>query len=94
MHTPARPKMGRPRGPNFRIRNSGRGQVRGSRSPHSVLTEELARKIKWLAKTYNFTTGNIREYLAEDGLHFKYRTIYDVLVGNTWRHVHLDGEIP
>lgn len=79
---------GRPRGPNYRLRNVGAGQARGERMGNAVLTEKLVRRIKELRRDYRLGSESICELLLEEeGVVVSEGAVRDVIDGRTWKHV-------
>ena len=78
--------LGRPRGPNYRPRNTGRGQARGERVGGAVLTEAIVRRIRELRRE---GLGEIRisRALAAEGITATPSAVRAVIDGDTWRHV-------
>lgn len=77
---------GRPRGENWRPRNTGRGQQCGERRRNSSLTRAIVLRIRELRRT-GIGAVRISRELADDGIKVKSGAVQAVINGDTWRHV-------
>lgn len=88
--------LGRPRGPNYRPRNTGRGQARGERVGGAVLTEAIVRRIREIRMsrqnvgrkmTRLVGPDGIAAQLAAEGVRVTPGAVRGVIYGGNWRHV-------